>query len=130
MEAINNGPALASSLIKAALAHVGIIAILSVPYFFQVATHRTFNVRDAIQEQQVEAAEAEREKRREERKAERAAEVKAATDGAATAQRENANSASPGAAASGKPASSPFDKEVSHERPTETDIDIDDDFGL
>jgi hypothetical protein len=131
MAAINGGPALATSLIKAAIAHVIIIGILSVPYLFQVATHGTFDVRGSIQEQQAQAAEAEREKRREDRKKEREAQVQAATSAAAAADRENADSASPTRTPGGtaKP-NNPFEKEVSHERPEDTDIDIDSDFGL
>ena len=128
MEAIDNGPPLTSSLVKAAILHLIIIGILSVPYLFQVATHRTFNVRGAIQEQQAQAAEAEKEKRRTDRKTEREAQVQAATAGAATAEQENANSATP--PASRQKPGSPFEKEVSHERPDGTDIDIDSDFGL
>jgi hypothetical protein len=128
MAAINDGPALSTSLIKAAILHVIIIAVCSVPYFFQVATHGTFDVRAAIQEQQAQAAEAEKEKRREDRKKEREAQVKAATEAAAQSEAEGgpAKSATPGT----RPAASPFENEVSNERPTESDIDIDDDFGL
>lgn len=131
MAAIDNGPALTSSLVKAAILHVIIIAVFSVPYFFQVATHGTFNVRGAIQQEQAQAAEDEKEKRREARKKEREAQVKAATEAAAQAEAEGtpANSATPGAPA-GQPQASPFENEVSNERPTESDLNIDDDFGL
>ena len=118
MASISNGPSLTKSLVIAFVIHLVLIGVSSIPYLLKASSYGTLNVRDAAQQERLAAEEEARAQRIAERKAER----------------EDAAKALP------KPAAKPKDTkpervepskgEVIRERPTESGINIDEDFGL
>ena len=122
MADIENGPSLMRTLLIAVAVHVVVIGLTSIPYFMKVASYGTWNVRDAAQAELVEAERVAREQRITDRR------EKQETPPASKPKSITKKPAKSADSATERVAPSPGD--VSRERPSESSLDVDADFGL
>jgi hypothetical protein len=128
MDEIDNGPSLGRAVLIALVLHLVLILATSVPYLMKVAAYGTWDVSGAMQQERI----AEEEKARAERLAERQ-KAHTAQPTKASTKPDKGKAEAQGAGLGKAGATPPRDtkpREVSNERPSDSGLNVDEDFGL
>lgn len=116
MQSVAKGRPFLHSLLIALLLHVVLVALLSVPYFVKVATYGTLDVRQAtIAEQRAAKEQAQEQRAAEKQKAKQPKQAKSKPEGDPRKSQQNTPERQP---------------EVLHDRPADSSLNVDEDFGL
>jgi cytochrome c-type biogenesis protein CcmH/NrfG len=124
MDDIDNGPSLGRAVAIALVVHAVFILATSVPYLTKVAAYGTWNVSGAMQQERIAEEEKARAERLAERQKARAAKPKTSTAESKTPKKGATTRDTPPTPRDSKP------REVSNERPSDSGLNVDEDFGL